>query len=49
MQNQNFIVVILCPPMIYGKGSKEKYQKLINIADKVKIFPSLDNEPRCCL
>lgn len=39
-----FNVVILRPPMIYGKGSKGNYPLLAKIAKKTPIFPYVKNE-----
>ncbi len=44
LENDNFKVVILRPPMIYGKGSKGNYPKLVKAALKMPIFPNIDNE-----
>ena len=44
LQDKNFNVVILRPPMIYGKGSKGNYPKLARLAQKTPIFPDIENE-----
>lgn len=44
LQAENFNIVILRPPMIYGKGCKGNYQQLVKIADKFSVFPSIKNE-----
>lgn len=44
LQNEHFNVVILRPPMIYGKGSKGNYPKLARLAQKIPIFPDIENE-----
>lgn len=44
LQDDNFNVVVIRPPMIYGKGSKGNYQLLSKIAKKTPIFPKVDNE-----
>lgn len=44
LQSDEFNVVALRPPMIYGKGSKGNYPKLANIVKKLPIFPDVDNE-----
>ena len=41
---ESFKVVILRPPMIYGKGSKGNYPLLAKIALKTPIFPYVKNE-----
>lgn len=40
----NFKVVILRPPMIYGKGSKGNYPLLAKMARKLPLFPKVQNE-----
>lgn len=44
LNDDNFKVVILRPPMIYGKGSKGNYPLLAKIAMKTPIFPYVKNE-----
>lgn len=44
LEDENFKVVILRPPMIYGKGSKGNYPLLAKIALKTPIFPYVDNQ-----
>lgn len=39
-----FKIVILRPPMIYGKGSKGNYPKLSKAAQKLPVFPDIENE-----
>ncbi|GAA0083717.1 NAD-dependent epimerase/dehydratase family protein [Clostridium sp. CTA-7] len=43
-QDDNFNVVIIRPPMIFGKDSKGNYPKLAKIAQKLPIFPDIKNE-----
>lgn len=43
LQDDKFNVVILRPPMIYGKGSKGNYPKLAKMAQKLPMFPDIDN------
>ncbi len=40
----NFKVIVLRPPMIYGKGSKGNYPTLSKLAKKLLVFPDVDNE-----
>lgn len=40
----HFLVTILRPPMIYGKGSKGNYPTLAKMAKKLPVFPDCDNE-----
>lgn len=44
LNDDAFKVVILRPPMIYGKGSKGNYPLLAKIALKTPIFPYVKNE-----
>ncbi|MEE0441480.1 MAG: NAD-dependent epimerase/dehydratase family protein [Thomasclavelia sp.] len=44
MNSENFHVVILRPPMIYGSGCKGNYQILRNFVLKFHIFPGIKNQ-----
>jgi len=44
LMDDKFKVVVLRPPMIYGKGSKGNYPKLAKMAIKLPLFPDVDNE-----
>ncbi len=44
LQDENFNVVVLRPPMIYGKGSKGNYPVLSKFAKKMPVFPYVKNE-----
>ena len=44
LNDETFKVVILRPPMIYGKGSKGNYPLLSKIAQKTPVFPYVENE-----
>lgn len=44
LESDDFKVVIVRPPMIYGKGSKGNYPKLASYARKLPLFPDIDNE-----
>lgn len=44
LDDANFNVVIIRPPMIYGKNSKGNYPKLAKVAQKSPIFPDIDNQ-----
>ena len=44
LNDETFKVVILRPPMIYGKGSKGNYLLLAKLALKTPIFPNVKNE-----
>jgi nucleoside-diphosphate-sugar epimerase len=43
-ESDNFKIVIVRPPMIYGKGSKGNYPKLAKVAQILPVFPDIDNE-----
>ena len=43
LEDDSFKVVILRPPMIYGKGSKGNYPLMSKLAQKMPIFPKVDN------
>lgn len=44
LQSVNFNVVVLRPPMIYGKGSKGNYPLLAKFAKISPVFPDIDNQ-----
>lgn len=44
LQSKSFDVVIIRPPMIYGKESKGNYPLLAQLAKKTPIFPDIINE-----
>lgn len=44
LNSENFHVVILRPPMIYGKGSKGNYPILAKLARKTPLFPYVKNQ-----
>ena len=44
LNDDKFKVVILRPPMIYGKGSKGNFPTLEKFAKKMKFFPYVKNE-----
>lgn len=43
LEDDSFKVVILRPPMIYGKGSKGNYPLMSKLAQKMPVFPKVDN------
>lgn len=43
LEDENFKVVILRPPMIYGKGSKGNYPLMSKLAQKMPVFPYIKN------
>jgi UDP-glucose 4-epimerase len=44
LQDENFNVVALRPPMIYGNGSKGNYNRLAQMARRLPVFPDVDNQ-----
>ena len=44
LNDVNYRIVILRPPMIYGKGSKGNYPLLAKIALKTPVFPMVNNQ-----
>lgn len=44
LQTKNFNIVILRPPMIYGKGSKGNYPLLAKFAKVSPVFPNIENQ-----
>ena len=44
LETELFKVVIVRPPMIYGKGSKGNYPLLSKLATKLPVFPKVKNE-----
>ena len=44
LADDSFKVIVLRPPMIYGKGSKGNYPTLAKLAKKLPVFPNVDNE-----
>lgn len=44
LRDDRFKVVILRPPMIYGRGCKGNYQTLAKLAKKIPVFPLVENQ-----
>ena len=44
LQDKDFNIVILRPPMIYGKGSKGNYPTLVKLSLKLPVFPNIENQ-----
>lgn len=44
LRDDNFKVVVLRPPMIYGKGSKGNYPELSKLAGRLPVFPIVNNK-----
>ena len=43
-EDNAFKIVIVRPPMIYGKGCKGNYPKLAKLALNLWVFPDVDNQ-----
>ena len=44
LASDDFKIVVLRPPMIYGKGSKGNFPKLVSIARIIPVFPDIENQ-----
>lgn len=44
LEDVSFIVSVIRPPMIYGKGSKGNYPLLAKLAKKLPVFPDVENQ-----
>jgi len=44
LESDQFKVVIIRSPMVYGKGAKGNYPKLAKIARSLPVFPDFDNQ-----
>ncbi|NDL68715.1 NAD-dependent epimerase/dehydratase family protein [Anaerotalea alkaliphila] len=44
LQDDSFTVATLRPPMVYGKGCRGNYPRLVGLAHKTPIFPKVDNK-----
>lgn len=44
LSTPSFNIVILRPPMIYGKGSKGNYPRLSKLSKTLPIFPKIENQ-----
>lgn len=44
LADESFKVVVLRPPMIYGPGSRGNYPTLVKCANKLPIFPYVNNQ-----
>lgn len=44
LADEKFNVLVLRPPMIYGKGSKGNYPTLAKLAKKLPVFPDVNNQ-----
>lgn len=44
LADEKFKVIVLRPPMIYGKNSKGNYPMLAKLAKKLPVFPAVDNQ-----
>lgn len=44
LQDKNFKIAIIRPPMVYGNGAKGNYQRLVKLAQRLPLFPAVKNE-----
>lgn len=44
LESAEFKVAIIRPPMIYGKGSKGNYSKLVKLVRRTPFFPDVENQ-----
>ncbi len=44
LESKEFLVSIVRPPMVYGKGSKGNYPRLAKLAKKTFVFPNIENK-----
>jgi len=44
LEDSSFTVATLRPPMVYGKGCRGNYPRLVGLALKTPIFPKIDNK-----
>lgn len=44
LENDDYRIAIVRPPMVYGRGCKGNYPRLAMLANKVPIFPDIDNK-----
>lgn len=44
LQDESFAIATIRPPMVYGKGCKGNYPRLVGLALKTPIFPKVDNK-----
>lgn len=44
LRDDHFRVAILRPPMIYGRDCKGNYRTLARLAEKLPVFPKMDNQ-----
>ena len=44
LRDDQFLLTILRPPMVYGKNCKGNFQGIINLVQKLPIFPKVKNQ-----
>jgi len=44
LQDKNYLITILRPPMIYGPNSKGNFEKLLKFSKKAFVFPKISNK-----
>jgi UDP-glucose 4-epimerase len=43
LQNHNFLVTLIRPPMVYGAGCRGNFQRLLKLAKIFPVFPDINN------
>lgn len=44
LRSDDFKIVVMRPPMVYGDGCKGNYQMLVKFAEKLPVFPDYENK-----
>ena len=44
LQTEQFAVAVLRLPMVYGRGSRGNFPLLVKLADKMPVFPDIENQ-----
>lgn len=44
LETSRFLVAVLRPPMIYGRGSRGNFPLLVKLAERLPVFPSVHND-----
>lgn len=44
LQSDEFLIVVLRPPMVYGKNCRGNFQLMLSLVRKSPIFPAVDNK-----
>ena len=49
LRDNQFVLTVLRPPMVYGKGCKGNFQSIIKMVQKLPIFPKVKNKSKASL